>query len=163
MTPMQSILLACNHSFSTQTYWGKSVTLQWICSYPGVECDALIQWQKPESLIEIALSVILIVPLRERNMLHWFFPHFLKIFVSMLLKSENISTFYTLHSKAKWRTQQTFKPPLKTAAEWFLHNIRMCPGCDILCSRANCNLYKSFCSHILNWSTSSKPNIKKRE
>lgn len=60
--------------------------------------DALRQQEKPR--IPISLSAILIGPLRERNALYSFFPHFLKIFVSMLLKSQNFSTFYTWHSKA---------------------------------------------------------------
>lgn len=34
-------------------------------------------------------------------MLYSFFSHFLKIFVSMLIKSQNFFSFYTLHSKAR--------------------------------------------------------------
>lgn len=63
--------------------------------------EVLTQQQKPQSCSEIALSVNLTGAFRERNMLYSFFPHFLKLCFSMLLRSQNISTFYTLPPKAR--------------------------------------------------------------
>lgn len=138
MSPLRSILLACNRTFSTQTHWAKSVTLQWICSYPGVDSDAK-RCPKTARELQFLCQQFWLVPLEKGVRYTRSFHIFSKYLWACCLRVKTFPLSTLGIQKLEWRTQLDIQTclscTLKAAAEWFLHNMRMW-FMSLLCSLA---------------------------
>lgn len=120
MSPLQSILLACNRTFSTQTHWAKSVTLQWICSYPGVDSDAK-RCPKTARELQFLCQQFWLVPLEKGVRYTRSFHIFSKYLWACCLRVKTFPLSTLGIQKLEWRTQLDIQTclscTLKAAAE----------------------------------------------